>query len=544
MSQYTSFKIIKNTAGSAAEAISLSGGKIRKLADSLTAVQAGLNGTTESMNMMGSAVKSLQEKLVYQSEKVERLGSTAAWCCGRYENSERALLGLPLKELKEIKNITNVPKDSPYSLEMIRSAAQKELEARKKKDADKPKETKKQVVRKWVENYRKDKKGWDPTWTYSDKSTKYEKALVEYTTENGVTTEKVIDHTGTVKDGGSSVAFFSVTSRKPLVGTILGDIEMDVNENRGYNYFNNKNDYRKDYQRRVYEKRDDPDKPGKKKLTLMTPEEEKQKRFARDIISVNVVEWEKSASVSLKSGEKTSEGDHHELGASYSLLSAEAHAKANVGSHIVQKGGKIYHAYGANVEAGASATVFKAAGKAKAKLAAGDFDFLAATAQGEVKAGHVEGTGAARARWIREKGWEGLDVSAEGNIGAYAATASASGAATVLGVSARATAQVNVGIGASGKVGLSGGKLRCELGLTLGVGFKVGFEIDVSGAVNGIKKVVNTVGPAVVDGAKVVGKVVSEGAKVVGNAVVSGAKAVGNAVADGAKAVGRFFSKW
>ena len=93
-------------------------------------------------------------------------------------------------------------------------------------------------------------------------------------------------------------------------------------------------------------------------------------------------------------------------------------------------------------------------------------------------------------------------------MGAYLAKAEGSVSGTVLGVKASAKAEVSVGIGASAKFGLSNGKLRCELGAALGIGVKISFDLDFSGAVNavkstaekvwnGVKSVASTVGSAI-----------------------------------------------
>ena len=84
---------------------------------------------------------------------------------------------------------------------------------------------------------------------------------------------------------------------------------------------------------------------------------------------------------------------------------------------------------------------------------------------------------------------EGIEVSADANAGIYAAKAKATGSVTALGVEASGSAEVNVGVGATGKIGFTGGKLRCELGASVGVGVKVSFNLDVGGLIKGVKSV-------------------------------------------------------
>lgn len=43
---------------------------------------------------------------------------------------------------------------------------------------------------------------------------------------------------------------------------------------------------------------------------------------------------------------------------------------------------------------------------------------------------------------------------------------------------------VKVGVGAHADIGMKDGVIKCEIGASLGVGFDVGFEVDVGGMVN------------------------------------------------------------
>ena len=79
----------------------------------------------------------------------------------------------------------------------------------------------------------------------------------------------------------------------------------------------------------------------------------------------------------------------------------------------------------------------------------------------------------------------------------------------------------NIGFGVSGKVGFSGGKLRCEFGASLGLGFKVKFDIDIQGAVDAVKNGVTKAAQAIGNAAKAVGNAVATGAKAVWNALTS-----------------------
>ena len=62
---------------------------------------------------------------------------------------------------------------------------------------------------------------------------------------------------------------------------------------------------------------------------------------------------------------------------------------------------------------------------------------------------------------------------------------------TALGITASAKGEISVGIGGSAKFGLTGGKVRCELGIAVGLGVKVSFDLDVGGAVSAVKNAVS-----------------------------------------------------
>ena len=77
------------------------------------------------------------------------------------------------------------------------------------------------------------------------------------------------------------------------------------------------------------------------------------------------------------------------------------------------------------------------------------------------------------------------------------------------------------------KFGLTGGKLRCEIGVALGIGAKVSFDLDVNGAVSAVKNATSYV----VDNATAIKQV----AGILGNEISAGAKQTWNEVSDVAK---------
>ena len=68
---------------------------------------------------------------------------------------------------------------------------------------------------------------------------------------------------------------------------------------------------------------------------------------------------------------------------------------------------------------------------------------------------------------------EAVLVEAEGSVGV-----------NVLGGEVGVSGSVKVGVGAHADVGYKDGVFKCDIGASLGVGFDVGFEVDVGGMVN------------------------------------------------------------
>ena len=54
----------------------------------------------------------------------------------------------------------------------------------------------------------------------------------------------------------------------------------------------------------------------------------------------------------------------------------------------------------------------------------------------------------------------------------------------IAGVEGKVNGSVNFGVGAHADIGLVDGKLKCDIGASLGVGASVGFEIDTKALVD------------------------------------------------------------
>ncbi len=151
---------------------------------------------------------------------------------------------------------------------------------------------------------------------------------------------------------------------------------------------------------------------------------------------------------------------------------------------------------------------------------------LGAYAKGEVDVGKVEAKAEAELGIKDGK----LNAKLGGSAEAILGEASVKGGVKVAGTDVGVKASVNYGVGVKANIGIDGGKLKADLGATLGVGVGVTIEVDVSGTVD-----------AVVSGAK---SVLDEGGKIVSNVadgVGKAAESAGKALSDAGKAIGKFF---
>ncbi len=165
-----------------------------------------------------------------------------------------------------------------------------------------------------------------------------------------------------------------------------------------------------------------------------------------------------------------------------------------------ENGNKIFRP-GVGVTIGASATAFAIEGQALL----GD-DNLGVYVGGDVTAGKVSGQVDAQVGFGKDgKFRANVSASAE----AIAVEANANIGAKVLGTDIKGNVGVNVGIGAHFDAGYSDGKLRLDLGASVGLGVSANLEIDVSGTVEKVGQFAGDVAKGVGDVAKGVGSAVS-----------------------------------
>lgn len=162
---------------------------------------------------------------------------------------------------------------------------------------------------------------------------------------------------------------------------------------------------------------------------------------------------------------------------------AEVHANAKAGIYGYDKYGKKVWSPAVEATVGGSVCVLNAKGEAKV-----GGDMLNAGVDGEVSVGKAsaEATASAKLFGRDEKGNWAPELKASASAEAIAAEAKGSAHVTVAGVEAKVNGSVNFGVGAHADIGMVDGKIKCDIGASLGVGASVGFEIDTKPLVKAV----------------------------------------------------------
>ena len=198
---------------------------------------------------------------------------------------------------------------------------------------------------------------------------------------------------------------------------------------------------------------------------------------------VTLGEWsaQKKASVSLYDGTfDTPLGGK----ATVTVGEAEAHAGISAGCYIIGKDGEQLFSPGVNAEVGVSVTGFEATYENQllgnemiGVNVDGSVTALSASAEAEMNVNFMGKD---------EKGNVVFDPQVNVGVNAEAVLVEAEGSVgvNVLGGEVGVSGSVKVGVGAHADVGYKDGVFKCDIGASLGVGFDVGFEVDVGGMVN------------------------------------------------------------
>lgn len=231
------------------------------------------------------------------------------------------------------------------------------------------------------------------------------------------------------------------------------------------------------------------DKSGKKINVDQQTEDYKQinkdEKFYEKATTIFEAKAEAKAEGSVVDVNTSGSNDWAEGSAGVKVLTGEAHAEAAAGLYRFTKDsdGKIKKIFSPSVsaEVGASASVLDASaegriglGKDKNMLGVyGNANVKALSAEAKAGVGFIPG----------KQAYAG--ASAEANL------VKAEGAAgvSVLGTDIGVTAGVKVGVGAHANAGYTDGKLKVDVGAAVGVGFDLGFEVDVGGTVDAVRDV-------------------------------------------------------
>ena len=163
------------------------------------------------------------------------------------------------------------------------------------------------------------------------------------------------------------------------------------------------------------------------------------------------------------------------------FLTGEAHASAAAGLYVYEadKNGNVKRIFspGVSAEVGASVAVVQV--EAEGRIGLGeDKNMLGVYGDVEAKALTAE----AKAEVSINKNEIFAGASAEADL----AKVSASGGVSVLGTDIGVNGSLKVGIGAHAEVGYTDGKIKVDIGAAVGVGFDLGFEVDVSGTIDAV----------------------------------------------------------
>ena len=216
-------------------------------------------------------------------------------------------------------------------------------------------------------------------------------------------------------------------------------------------------------------------------------EQEGLAKVVLPILSKRLVDLEGEAT--LFGAQASGSNNWGSYNASAKILTAKGSLSVDLGTYLVKNPDGTYSTgTGLNVTAAASAAVVDLAASGllgNTKANAG----IIGSAGAKVLSADATGTG--NIGWVAGKGPQ---IALTGEVGAKLVEANGStGVQLAKGLSAKVSGSVSIGVGATGSIGYSDGKFHCEFGAALGIGFKVSFDIDLSGAVGAITSAVKSV---------------------------------------------------
>ncbi len=181
------------------------------------------------------------------------------------------------------------------------------------------------------------------------------------------------------------------------------------------------------------------------------------------------------------------------------VAEAEAHAMIAGGLYVMGADGEKFFSPGVSAEIGASVTVLNA--EYEAQIVGNEY--LGVNADAELTVLQAEAKAETQINFFGtdEKGNVVFDPNASVGFSADAVLAEAEGSVgvNVLGGEVELKGSVKVGVGVNADIGYQDGVIKCEIGASLGLGFDVGFEVDVGGMVNTVADAASSAWEAVGD---------------------------------------------
>lgn len=176
---------------------------------------------------------------------------------------------------------------------------------------------------------------------------------------------------------------------------------------------------------------------------------------------------------------ETVSGEYGEAGVD--VGKAEMHGSLSGGVYGYDRDGNKVFAPGVKAEAGASVCLLTA-------YADGEIgnDMLGLKGHGEVSVGKASVEGKFQADFLTEDGKFNPQFKASAEAEAIAVEAKGSASVSIAGVEGTVNGSVNFGIGAHADIGIVDGKIKCDIGASLGVGASLGFEVDTTPLINAV----------------------------------------------------------
>ncbi len=197
---------------------------------------------------------------------------------------------------------------------------------------------------------------------------------------------------------------------------------------------------------------------------------------------------------SVVEGKLAGSNDWAEGSVDAKVLTGEAHATGTFGLYVYEKdkdgNTKRILSPSVSAEIGASAAVVQI--NAEGRIGLGEDNNMLGV-YGDAEAEALTAEAKAKVAFNRNEVYAG--ASAEADLAKISGTAGVS----VLGTDVGVSGSLKVGVGAHAEVGYTDGKLKVDIGAAVGVGFDLGFEVDVGGTIDAVADVATSAWNATVD---------------------------------------------